>query len=74
MGFREKSSQENGPKAEKDKTERATGLGRTSRTKEEIYIEKWYQTESPDIPDRGRHQNPQPPFRGLCVFVLYINM
>ena len=29
-----KRSQENGPKAEKDKTERATGLGR--RTKEEI--------------------------------------
>ena len=29
-----KRSQENGPKAEKDKTERATGLGR--RTKDEI--------------------------------------
>ena len=28
--------QENGPKTEKDKTERATGLGR--RTREEIYI------------------------------------
>ena len=33
---------------QKDMTERATGLGR--RTKEEIYIEKWDQSE---IPDRG---------------------
>ena len=34
--FREKEVlKENGPKAEKDKTERATGLGR--RTREEIY-------------------------------------
>ena len=32
--FREKEVRTNGPKAEKDKTERATGLGR--RTKEEI--------------------------------------
>ena len=32
-------------------TERATGLGR--RTKEEFNIEKWDQTESPEIPDRG---------------------
>ena len=32
-------------------TERATGLGR--RTNEEFNIEKWDQTESPEIPDRG---------------------
>ena len=32
--FREKTDQENEPKAEKDKTERATGLGR--RIREEI--------------------------------------
>ena len=31
-----KRGQEDGPKAEKDKTERVTGLGR--RTREEIYI------------------------------------
>ena len=45
------NGQENGPKAEKDKTERARALGR--RTREEIYIEKWDQTDSPEIPDRG---------------------
>ena len=39
-------------KAEKGKTEKATGLGR--KTKEEnLYIEKWDQTESPEIPDGG---------------------
>ena len=44
--------EQNGPKAETDKTEIAAGLGR--RTKEEIYnIEKWDQTCSPEIPDRG---------------------
>ena len=31
---------------------RATGPGR--RTKEDIYIEKWDQTESPESPDRGK--------------------
>ena len=36
--LREKRGQENGPKAEKDKTERATGLGR--RTREEITYRK----------------------------------
>ena len=46
-----KRGQENGPKAEKEKTERAKGLGR--RTREEIIIEKWDQTDSPEIPDRG---------------------
>ena len=40
-----------GQKQKKDKTEIATRtMGR--RTKEEI-IEKWDQTESPEIPDRG---------------------
>ena len=36
------------PKAEKDTTEIATGLGRRTRGD----IEKWDQTESPEIPDR----------------------
>ena len=55
---------ENGPKAEQDKTERATRLGR--RTKEiYIYLEKWDQTNSPKIPDRGEDiRNPRPPFGG----------
>ena len=44
-----KRSQENGPKAEKDKTEGARGLGR--RTKEEL--KKWDETDSPEISDRG---------------------
>ena len=51
MEVQEKRSQENGPKAEKDKTERATGLGR--RTREDIYTEKWDQTDSPEILYRG---------------------
>ena len=52
MEVQGKRSQENGPKEEKDKTERAT-LGR--RTKEEIYIyiEKCDQTDCPEIPHRG---------------------
>ena len=41
--------QDNVSRAERDKTERATGLGR--RTKEEIYIETWDQTGSPEISD-----------------------
>ena len=41
-------SQENGPKAEKEMTEKATGLGR--RTKWEIY-KNGDQTDSPEIPD-----------------------
>ena len=40
-----------GPKAEKDKTERATGLGIK-------YIEKWDQTESAEIPDRRYPKSP----------------
>ena len=52
MEVKGKRSQENGPKAQTDETaERATGLGR--RTKQEIYIETWDQTDSPEIPDRG---------------------
>ena len=42
-------SQENGPKAEKDKTEAVTRLGRRTRGD----IEKWDQTDSPQIPDKG---------------------
>ena len=55
--------QENGTNAEKDKTESATVLGR--RTKEDIYIEKWDQTGSPEIPHRGDIRNLRPPFGGL---------
>ena len=39
----------NGPKAEQDKTDRATGLSRRTRGD----IEKWDQTENAEIPDRG---------------------
>ena len=47
-----KVGQEKGPKADRDKTERATGLGR--RTRGDIYIEKWDQTHRAHaIPDRG---------------------
>ena len=46
------------PKAEKDKTEKAAGLGRTRE-------EKWDQTGSPEILDRGEtSEMPRPPFRG----------
>ena len=56
-----KKSQENGPKATKDKTERATGLGRRG----DRPIEKWDQTESPEIPDRGETSEiPRLPFGG----------
>ena len=54
-----KRGQENGPKAEKDETERETGLGRRTRGD----IEKWAQTDSPEIPDRGgRDQKSQTSF------------
>ena len=43
-----------GQKAERDKAERATGLGR--RTKDEI-IEKWDQTDSPEIDSRQGGEN-----------------
>ena len=57
------SGQENVPKAEKDKTERATGLGR--RTSEEIIIETWDQTDSPEISEMGETSEiPRPPFWG----------
>ena len=46
MEVKGRRSLENGPKAEKDKIERTTGLGRITK-------EKWDQTESPEIPDRG---------------------
>ena len=42
-----------GHKSEKDKTERVAGLGRRTRGD----IEKWDQTENPEIPDR-RDINP----------------
>ena len=48
---KEERGQENGPKAEKVQTvERATGLGRRTTRGD---IEKWDQTDSPEIPDRG---------------------
>ena len=46
-----KSSQANGPKAERDKTERARGL--LAEEQERRYIDKWDQTGSPEIPERG---------------------
>ena len=36
----------------KDQTERATGLTRPAEEQERGEIEKWDQTESPEIPDR----------------------
>ena len=39
------------PKAERDKTERATGL--QAEEQEMRYIEQWDPTDSPEIPDRG---------------------
>ena len=45
-----KRSQGNWPKAEKDKTERPTGLGR--RTRERGERQKWDQTDSPDRESR----------------------
>ena len=67
MEVQGKQNQENGPKAEKNKTETATGLGR--RTKEEIYIyrEKWDQTESPHSPDRGRHHKSPASIWGITI-------
>ena len=60
MEVQGKICQENGPKAEKDKTESATGLGR--RTRQEI-LEKWVQTDSAEISDRGEtSEMPRPPF------------
>ena len=58
--FREKRGQENGPKAEKDTIQRATGLGRRSKRGD---IAKWDQTESHEIPDRGKKSEiSRPPF------------
>ena len=55
-----KKSHENGPKVEHDQTERATGLGRRTRGD----TEKWNQTGSLEIPDRGEtSETPRPPFR-----------
>ena len=49
-GFREKQFRRMGQKQKKvSKTERATGLGRRTRGD----IEKWDQTDSPEISDRG---------------------
>ena len=67
-GVQGKRSPENGPKAEKDKTERAAGLGR--RTDKRGDIEKWDQTDSPEIPGRGEtseiHGLPGGPTLKLC--------
>ena len=61
MEVQGKRSQENVAEAEKDKTERATGLGR--KTKDRGNIEKCDQTGSPEIPDRGGDIiNARPPF------------
>ena len=56
MELKGKRGQENGPKAEKDQAERATGLGK--RTRERCDIEKWDQTDSREIPDMGEKSEP----------------
>ena len=61
--FREKGSQENEQKPEKDQTETATGLGR--RTKEEI--EKSGIKLTAEIPDGGRHHKYPASLRGESV-------
>ena len=62
MGVWGKRGQENGPKTEKDQTERATGLG---TKKQRGDIQKWDQTDSPEIPGRGETSEiPRPPFGG----------
>ena len=63
MEVQGKGIQENGPKAEKIQTEKATGLGR--RTGGDI--EKWDQIGSPEIPDRGDIRNPLASLRGILV-------
>ena len=52
MEVKEKRSQENGPKAQKDKTESK----RTGQKNKRGDIEKWDQTVSPEIQTGGRHQ------------------
>ena len=59
-------------KKQKDQTEKAKGSDRkSSRTRQknkrgDNIIEKWDQTEIPEIPDWGGDiRNPRPPFRGL---------
>ena len=66
MEVQGKKDQENGPKAEKDKTEKATGKGRRKRES----IEKWDKTGSPKISDRGETSEiPQPPFGAPLIFM-----
>ena len=61
MEVQGKRCQENGPKAEKDKAEKATGLGR--RTREEIKKSGIMQSDSPEILDRGETSEIlRPPF------------
>ena len=54
--FRGKEVRRMGQKTERDKTERATGLGRRTRGDKE----KWDQTGSPEIPDRGGRRQKSP--------------
>ena len=52
-------------------SERATGLGRRTREERERYIyrEKWDQTGSPEIPEKGETSEiPRPPF-GVVVLI-----
>ena len=62
-----KKGQGNGPKAEKDNTERATGLDKGTR--EEILLtkqtKKWNQTDSPEIPQGGDRNPPASLRRGV---------
>ena len=56
-----KSGQEHGPKAEKGESK----SDRTRQKNKRGDIEKWYQTDSPEIPDRGETSEiPRSPFGG----------
>ena len=57
---------ENGPKAENDKTE--TGHYRQKNKRRDI--EKWDQTESPEIPDRGRYHKCPASLRWIIIIIM----
>ena len=58
--FWRKKSQENGPLAESDKTERVRGLGRKNKRGDK----KEESNDSPEIPDRGFQQTSPASLRG----------
>ena len=64
-GLGKNISQENGPKAEKDKTERATGLGR--RTKEEICRKGGIKLTALRLQTKGRHPKSPASLQGMMI-------